>query len=222
MTRPRIAVLMDENTSSGGTRYEAHKGYFHRLSEAGAAPFGVAYDADLVEEVIASFHGLLTAGGRFAYPAHWYLAPPDQGIETARLDVETALVLGSLAAGKPVLGICAGMQTLACLHGAKLTTDAPGHDHGAPHAVTVEVGTRLGDLVGPELTVNSCHREAIDRLAAGVVATATAVDGVIEAIEIPAYPFAVGLQWHQELLGADHPGQAIFEGLARASSEVRR
>ena len=158
MTRARIAVLMDENTSTGGTRYEAHKGYFHRLIDAGAAPFGVAYERRLLYEVIASFDALLTAGGRFAYPAEWYVAPADAGIDTERLEVETALVRGFLASGKPVLGMCAGMQTLACVHGAKLRPSVDRHDRGVMHDVTVTPGSRLNELVGPRLTVNSSPR----------------------------------------------------------------
>jgi putative glutamine amidotransferase len=218
MPRARIAILMDENTSSGGTRYEAHKGYFDRLIDAGGAPFGVSYERQLVEEVTASFDALLTAGGRFAYPAEWYVEAAEAGIVTPRLEVETALVRSFLAAGKPVLGICAGMQTLACMHGARLAPRIDGHDQGRMHEVTVTPGSRLDRLVGPSLTVNSFHREAIDQLQPGVVASALSVDGVIEAIELPAHRFAIGVQWHQELLGADHPGRAIFSELVRAAS----
>ena len=69
---PRIAVLLDENTSSGASRYEAHKGYFAGLAAAGAAPFGVPYVRQMVPGVIAGFDGLLSVGGRFAYPPDWY------------------------------------------------------------------------------------------------------------------------------------------------------
>jgi putative glutamine amidotransferase len=217
MPRPRIAVLMDENTSSGGTRYEAHKGYFHHLIELGAAPFGVAYEPGLAGEIIATFDALLTAGGRFAYPSTWYVDAAPAGIETPRLDAETALVRGYLAADKPVLGMCAGMQTLACLHGAKLTPGVLGHDQGASHEVMVAPGTRLAALVGPRITVNSYHREALAELTPDVVASARAPDGVIEAIELPRHRFAVGLQWHQELLARNHPGQAVFADFVEAA-----
>jgi putative glutamine amidotransferase len=216
-TRPRIAMLMDENTSSGGTRYEAHKGYFHRLVDAGAAPFGVPYEMSLVDDVIASFDGLLTAGGRFAFPAEWYETQAPEAPMTARPEMEIALVQGFLRQDKPVLGMCAGMQALACIHGAKLDAKVAGHDAGGPHAVTILARTQLSALVGTRLSVNSYHREALTALPGSVIASAVADDEVIEAIEIPAHRFAIGLQWHQELHGPAHPGQAIFGGFVAAA-----
>jgi putative glutamine amidotransferase len=224
MRRPRIAVLMDENTSTGGTRYEAAKGYFLSLTDAGGAPFGVGYAPELTADVVEGFDGLLTAGGRFAVPDGWYLGAASSAPASDRPPVEQALIEGFLAAGKPVLGICAGMQALACLHGARMVSDlkawkpeAGDHDgRGVSHAVAVAPGTRLHDLVGASLEVNSFHREAIAELSAGLTASARSADGIIEAIELDAYPFALGLQWHQELLGPDHPGQAIFAGFVDA------
>ncbi|WP_372785136.1 gamma-glutamyl-gamma-aminobutyrate hydrolase family protein [Phenylobacterium sp.] len=218
MSRPRIAVLMDENTSSGGTHYEAHKGYFHRLIDAGAAPFGVPYEMRLVDEVVDSFDGLLTAGGRFAFPAAWYAMQAPQAPQTARPEVEIALVRGFLKRDKPVLAMCAGMQALACIHGAKLDGNVAGHDAGGPHHVTTLPRTLLSTLAGERLSVNSHHREALAALSDAVIASAVAEDGVIEAIELPAHRFAVGLQWHQELHGSDHPGQAIFGGFVKAAT----
>jgi putative glutamine amidotransferase len=216
--RPAIAVLLDENTSAGGTRYEAHKGYFHRLIDAGAAPFGVPYDLRLVDQVVAAFDGLLTAGGRFAAPPQWYATPPPDAPPTDRLEVEIALVQRFLRRGKPVLGVCAGMQTLACLHGAKLDGAIRAHDLGEPHAVRTVPGTQLSALVGERLVVNSFHREALATLPPSVTPCGVAEDGVVEAIEIAGHRFAIGLQWHQEMLGSDHPGQAIFSGFVRAAT----
>jgi putative glutamine amidotransferase len=217
MSRPRIAVLMDENTSGGGTRYEAAKGYFHGLIAAGGAPFGVAYAPELVPEVLADFDGLLTCGGRFGIPADWYVGAPYPAPATERPEVERLLVEGFLAARKPILGLCAGMQALACLNGCRMTSEVVGHDdRDLRHSIIVSPGSKLYERVGATLDVNSFHREAVVELAPGVTASAHAADGVIEAIELDGHPFALGLQWHQELLGPDHPGQAIFAGFVDA------
>ncbi|MDP3634646.1 gamma-glutamyl-gamma-aminobutyrate hydrolase family protein [Phenylobacterium sp.] len=224
--RPRIAVLLDENTSSGATRYEAHKGYFLGLREAGAAPFGLPYFAEMVPGVVADFDGLLSVGGRFAYPPAWYLdGEASFAPDSLRLEVEQALMSGFLAAGKPVLGICAGMQMLACLHGSRLTADVRtlgdvlDHDNrDQRHEISILPGSQLASLIGaPTLEVNSFHREAIAQLGSRVRAVAHAPDGVIEAVELDGPGFAIGVQWHQELFaGADHPGNAIFRGFVAA------
>jgi putative glutamine amidotransferase len=221
---PRVAVILDENTSGDGRRYEAAKGYFRAIRDAGGLPFGIPYFSEVIGPVLSEFDAVLSVGGRFAYPDQWYVegkaskAPPSE-----RFEVERAIVLGCLEQGKPILGICAGMQMIACLNGSRLTpdlkADLPGAlDHDSretTHAITLVEGSRLRAVVGcPSMQVNSFHREAIAVLGPGVRAVAYASDGVIEAIEVPEHPFAIGLQWHQELLAdQEHPGNAIFKGL---------
>jgi putative glutamine amidotransferase len=225
--RPRIAVILDENTSGDGRRYEASKVYFQAIRDAGGLPFGVPHLPEIVESVLAEFDAVLSCGGRFAYPDSWYLpgrtskAPPSE-----RFEVERAIVTGCIERRKPILGICAGMQMIACLNGSRLTPDlradnpdALDHDNrNTLHWVTLAAGSRLRAVVGaPSLLVNSFHREAIAETGGGVQAAAHASDGAIEAIEAPDHPFAIGIQWHQELLsGEEHPGHAIFRGLVSA------
>jgi putative glutamine amidotransferase len=225
--KPRIAVILDENTSGDGRRYEASKGYFTGVRDAGGLPFGIPYFSEMIDAVLRDFDGVLSVGGRFAYPDHWYAGGlVSSSPASERLEVERAIVEGCLAASKPILGICAGMQMIACLRGSRLTPDlgvthphALEHDkRGLLHPIDLEPDSRLGTLVGaPTLIVNSFHREAVVELGAGVAASAHAADGVVEAIEIVDHRFAIGVQWHQELFaGADHPGNAIFQGLVDA------
>lgn len=227
--KPRIAVILDENTSGDGRRYEASKGYFRAVRDAGALPFGVPYFPEVIDVVLEEFDGVLSTGGRFAYPVDWYeeaggsKAPPSE-----RFEIERAIVEGCLERSKPILGICAGMQMLACLNGCRLTRDLREHypqaiEHDKReyfHPVTIEPGSVLSGLVrAPTLLVNSFHREAIVQIEGPVAASAFAPDGVIEAIEVAGRRFALGLQWHQELLaGTDHPGNAIFDGFVGACS----
>ena len=132
---------------------------------------------------------------------------------------------GFLAAGRPVLGICAGMQMLACLDGARLTADVKSlgdvldHDNREQsHEIRIAPGSRLAAMIGaPTLLVNSFHREAVADLGPTLRAVAHASDGVIEAVELPGPGFALGIQWHQELfVGTDHPGNRIFQGFVDA------
>src|SRR5262245_7785267 len=71
--KPRIAVILDENTSVDASRYEASKGLFSAIRDAGGLPFGIPYLAEIVGVVVDEFDALLCGGGRFAYPDDWYL-----------------------------------------------------------------------------------------------------------------------------------------------------
>mgnify|MGYP003628569488 CR=1 FL=1 len=225
-SKPLIAVILDENTSVDSLKYEASKRYFDAVARAGGIPFGVPYLPEIVEATFERFDGLVSVGGRFSYPDDWYVFDQkSHAPQSDRFEIERSLVQGFLDRDKPVLGICAGMQMLACLQGCQLSPDVQQlvanpleHDRkGASHAVQVSSGSKLYDILGTStLEVNSFHREAIATLVPSVIASAHAPDGVIEAIEVPSQKFALGIQWHQELLEPTHPGALIFEGLIRA------
>lgn len=232
MNKPKIAILLDENTSEGATRYEASKEYFSAIVQAGGIPFGVPYLSEVIDSVVEDFDGLLTAGGRFAYPDDWYIEGEVASTAiSARFDIEKALVERYLGLDKPVLGICAGMQMLACLKGCKLTPDltktvagAGSHDKaGALHAVDLVAGSKLASLMSVQRTqVNTLHREAVVELSDDVQVSAYADDGIVEAIELPGYTFAMGLQWHQEqFVHSDHPANAVFAAFVDACRSSR-
>lgn len=230
MHSPRIAILMDEDTSRGGRRYEAARGYFTAVRDAGGLPFGIPYLAEIVSPVLREFDGLVTCGGRFAFPTDWYVdLTPAPSPRSERLDVELALVRGMLAADKPVLGICAGMQVLACAQGARMCADvtaAPGvqpHDEaGRRHAVWITSGTQLHAALGAqEVEVNTFHREAVVELGPPLAASARAPDGVIEAVESPDARFAIGVQWHPELMGGETSSARLFHAFVSACRETQ-
>jgi putative glutamine amidotransferase len=226
--KPRIAVIMDENTSVDGTRYDMTKGYFLAVHRAGGLPFGIPYFHDMVDAVVAEFDGFLSVGGRFAFPDSWFHdGQVSKAPVSERLEIEAALMRGFLELDKPVLGICNGMQVLAGLNGCRLSPDLRSlgshvmeHDRrGHLHPVEIKQGTALSRILGrSDLTVNTFHREAVVEVSDRVVASAHAEDGIIEAIEVPAQRFAIGVQWHQELFASQsHPGNKLFEAFVQAS-----
>jgi putative glutamine amidotransferase len=225
--KPRIAVILDENTSGDARRYEASKGYFKAIGNAGGLPFGIPYLPEVIDVVVNDFQGLLCVGGRFAYPDNWYLpGKTSMAPHSERFEVERAIVEGFLTNDKPILRICAGMQLLAGINGCRLWPDVRAsspqileHDKaGHLHSVTVAPHTKLAALVQqPTFLVNSFHREAIADLTESVIASAQSDDGVIEAIELPKQSFTLGLQWHQELFtDTAHAGNGVFRGLIEA------
>lgn len=127
--------------------------------------------------------------------------PPDK----ARDQAELALFQAFHEAGKPVLGICRGMQLINVALGGTLIQDLPPEQkifHTSArgdlvHPVLSTEGSVLNKLYGPLFSVNSAHHQALDRLGAGLEAVARSESGVVEAVELPGYPL-LGVQFHPE------------------------
>ncbi len=224
----RIAVLLDENTSGDATLYESPKTLFRMVADAGEIPYGIPYLPGREEQILGDHDGLISPGGRFEFPKAWYVegrvssAPPSE-----RCDFDLKLMRLFLSADKPVLGICSGMQMMAGLVGCKLVgdiTDKAGNPliHNGTdcsHDVEIAAGSQLAAIMKTtNAVVNSLHNEAVVEVPQGVVVSARAPDGVIEAIELAGQRFALGIQWHQEKFhGTDHHGNAIFGAFIKAA-----
>ncbi|HET7016197.1 MAG TPA: gamma-glutamyl-gamma-aminobutyrate hydrolase family protein [Streptosporangiaceae bacterium] len=182
-----------------------------------------------VEQFIGRLDGLLVPGGPdvdpalYGAPAH----PRTRGVNPATDAVELELVRAALAAGLPLLAICRGMQLLNVLSGGTLHQHLPeitGHDGHCPQAETYTLGqhrlnTKPGSLIagilGGGTPESACHHhQAVDRLGAGLVATAWAPDGVIETVEVTGHPFAIGVQWE----AGQTPDERLHKALAEAAS----
>jgi putative glutamine amidotransferase len=225
---PRIAVIMDENTSVDGTRYDMAKAYFVAIQRAGGLPFGIPYVPEMVEPVIDQFDGFVSVGGRIRFPDEWYVSGDRSRYPSSeRLDVEQALMRGFLDRDKPVLGICNGMQMLAGLHGGRMVHEVRKvgphilihDDRTVMHSVEIVPGTMLSQIVGTVgFDVNSRHQEAVVEVSGQAVVAARAADGVIEAVEIPSRRFAIGVQWHPEAFATqDHPCNRLFSAFVQAA-----
>lgn len=144
------------------------------------------------------FDGLLLSGGGdieaslFGQAEHPEAGKPD----LARDHEELALLDAFCACGKPVFGICRGMQVLNVYFGGDLIQHMTGHD-GTPHTITAVPGSRMHALCGASFTANSFHHQAVDRLGDGLLGTAYAEDGTVEAIAHETLP-VYGVQWHPE------------------------
>lgn len=183
-------------------------------------------DADELAAFIEQLDGVLLPGGADVPPdmygedAH----PSVRLLERGRAEHLVAVTRLAIERDTPVLGICLGAQVLNVALGGTLVQDIPSEvpdalvhrGDNARHTVSVVTGSRLSGIVGTELTVNSSHHQAIDRLGIGLVVTARAPDGVVEGIELPPARFVVGVQWHPERL-LDQPEQrALFKAFVNA------
>lgn len=180
---------------------------------------------------------LVLSGGGDVDPRLYGEAPHESfsPSEPGRDDFEIALARAALDRGLPLLAICRGVQVLNVAAGGTLVQDIPTGVSGAldhqvstspttvAHEVWVTAGTKLAQLMadrleGDVLLVNSRHHQAVKKAAPGFVVSATAPDGVIEAIERPDLPYVIGVQWHPENFYRTGEFRALFEGLAKAAT----
>ena len=183
------------------------------------------------QEILDSVDGLLLAGGGDVDPELYGGTPGDaQLVDRRRDEIELALIRGALERRMPILGFCRGIQILNVARGGTVRNlrDDPklAAAHGIEldsidaHEVTIASGSRLAEILGegPQ-RVNSFHGQAVGRLGPGVEAVATSPDGVVEATELSAAAFALGIQWHPEM----PPQQlAVFEAFLKEAKAYRQ
>ncbi|MEE1752583.1 gamma-glutamyl-gamma-aminobutyrate hydrolase family protein [Streptomyces sp. SP18CS02] len=181
-------------------------------------PDGPSAAADLV----ARLDGLVIAGGADVDPARYGAErDPRTGPPARERDAwELALIEAALATGTPLLGICRGMQLLNVARGGTLVQHLDGHVDGVGvpglHKVEPVPGTLYASLVPETADVPTYHHQAVESLGDGLMASAHAVDGTVEAVELPGPAWALGVQWHPEM-GTD---LRVMEGLVRATSSA--
>ncbi|MGS0647226.1 gamma-glutamyl-gamma-aminobutyrate hydrolase family protein [Komagataeibacter melomenusus] len=237
---PLIGVTLDSeppSTTGGYSRfawYALRQNYMDMISACGGLPVALGHDVAQAAQMVARLDGLVITGGAFDVPPELYGdEPPHATVQTKprRTAAEIALLGEGLDLGRPVLGICGGMQLLAVLLGGRLVQHIPdtypaalAHEQPNPrdeagHVVHVTPGTQLARLVGcATLEVNSSHHQAVADAGRAVVC-ATAPDGVVEAIELPGHPFCMGVQWHPEF-GISAGDRLLFEGLIDAARQT--
>ncbi len=209
----------------------AQSKYMESLARAGAWMRWVELsDPEQAVQDALTCDGLLLPGGGDMDPKFYGQARiPACGEPNLLRDAAEPLLLRAfLAADKPVLGICRGIQVMNAVLGGDLYQDIkpfehlPHNDHWAKvHTVTVRRGTLLSRILGQDtVLVNSQHHQAVDRVAPGFTLAALSEDGIVEAIEKPDARFCLGVQWHPEWLSdADPAMQSLFDAFVNACSK---
>ena len=206
----------------------AQSKYLESLARAGAEVHWVELsDPDAAVAEALTCDGLLLPGGGDMDPAFYgqERIPACGEPNLLRDAAEPKLLQAFLAADRPVLGICRGIQVMNAVLGGTLYQDikpfehVPHNDHWAKvHTVTVRRGTLLSRLLRQDtVLVNSQHHQAADRTAPGLEVAALSEDGIVEALEKPDARFCLGVQWHPEWLSdADPAQQGLFDAFVEA------
>lgn len=199
--------------------------YADSLIGAGMTP--VVFPGGQPEEVairlVSAVDGLLLSGGDDVDPATYGatdIASKGHDPEVDRFEI--ALIRAARDQGKPVLGICRGLQILNVALGGTLTQEitADGSSHepfvegtdpaiweSRRHVVRfVEDSLVAGAYGAEEVKVNTLHHQGLADLAPELVVEALAEDGLIEAARCAGDWWALGVQWHPERLDGDHQG----------------
>jgi putative glutamine amidotransferase len=210
--------------------------YEESVRRAGGDVHIVSLDAESPMDVVAKSDGILLAGGGDVLPSIYGDAthPAFDAAEAGRDEFELELVRLASEADLPLFAICRGIQVLNVARGGTLIQHIPdevsgGTDHNVreprvaiAHEVWVTAGSLLDRLMRETeedggFPVNSRHHQAVKTVGTGLVTTATAPDGVIEAIEDPSKRFLLGVQWHPENFYRTGEFRALFEGFIEAA-----
>lgn len=237
MIVPLIGVVADRKAASSGAWVDIPTdglphAYLSAIELAGGAPVlfpSLQVHLDEPERLLDRIDGLFLSGGRDIDAELYGSEPHPANDEPLRIRDELEIELARLARerGMPIFGACRGMQLLNVALGGTLEQHlgdrvdlAPHRDvygvHTA-HPVAIAPGTLLGRIThDEEFEISSHHHQAVDRLGDGLVASASAPDGVIEAIEATDGSFCLGVQWHPEER-LDPEGIALIRAFVDAS-----
>ncbi len=233
--RPLIGITASFRTATG--EFYAQGGFVEGVREAGGLPVIVPHGAaDDVAAYLPLLDALILTGGSDFAPSRYggSMHPAITEIIEPRDAFEFPLAEAAMGRGMPVLGVCRGMQIMNVVRGGSIfdhtldgrTVPTDDHRDGSPikeivHDVELAADAALTRILNAvRFGVNSMHHQAIDRVGEGFVVTGHAPDGVIEAIEDPATPFLIGVQWHPEELGDEH-GRRLFAALVTAARAFR-
>jgi putative glutamine amidotransferase len=224
------------NPIIGITRNRRPADYEQAIRTAGGEPRILDWERTNADEALDGVDGLMLTGGGDIHPRHYgrTMTPQIELAEPGRDEFEIALSRAALQRDMPILAICRGLQVLNVAAGGTLLQHVPdavgdgiAHSIDEPknaiaHAIKIKTGSTIARVLGPSVAavetcpVNSRHHQAVDTVAPGFTVSATAPDGVVEAIERADRRFCVGVEWHPENFWATGEFAGLFEAFVQA------
>lgn len=217
MHKPVIGIPLDSEEPGGYSKlpwYALRKNYCESVVAAGGIPLLLPHEPALIDDYIARIDGLLVAGGAFDIDPSLFGASERHAtviLKADRTAFEFGITRKAIDRDMPVLGICGGQQLLNVVLGGTLIQHIPdevagclAHEQPNPrhepgHTVRLAEGSLMRRIAGvAEIAVNSAHHQAVKDVGPGVIVSGVAEDGVVEAIELTAARFCLGVQWHPE------------------------
>ncbi|HAZ05536.1 MAG TPA: amidotransferase [Acetobacterium sp.] len=238
--KPIIGVLPQYNAIE--KRIYIAPPYMNGILEGGGLPVLLPFAKNKtdIKTLVREFNGFLFTGGQDINPSLYGqpLCNCSDEISPKRDELELNLFKAILKENKPVLGICRGMQLINVALGGTLKQDILGvkeigmtlqHFQKTPfdipvHEISIQKNTLLHQILDKDkILVNSVHHQGIGNLANGLSSIATSLDDLIEAVEIKALDFGIGVQWHPEqLLKTDSNAKKLFAAFVNAAKSNRK
>lgn len=211
-------LIMDEGMFPGLIRDYVNRDYVTSVRKAGGVPLIMTAldEEEIVHAQVERVDGIILSGGWDLEPQLYGEEPMwQQGFTLPEVDYFYLKVIkAAIEMGKPILGICKGIQAINVAFGGTLYQDIPTqmentvkHNQSAPreygtHTVKIEKDSFLGECLPETTQINSFHHQSIKKLAEGFKVTARAKDGVIEAIERTEGNLVTAVQWHPEMMAS--------------------
>ena len=247
MVRPLIGITCSRSTGGRWSSYSlghfqdfVFDGYSRGVLACGGAPLlvPIPQNKQSISAICHALDGLIFSGGPDINP-RFYRQDPLPGLGEVDEDADhmaLELIRQALALDLPILCVCRGIQVLNVALGGTLYQDVPTempsalkHEQQADRAVVTHTVTVLPDTLlrrivkRDRMWVNSKHHQAVKDLAPGLIVSAHAADGLIEAVEKPDQRFVVAVQWHPEgLWPHDICAKRLFQALIKAAASMER
>ena len=239
MEKPVIGILSRTYSKCIDSSYNyigVPSDYVESIIDAGGIPvvLPVTTDTRLIEKLIESIDGLLVPGGGDLNPLLYGEEPiikqGEISDEIDKFDMEAVKIADDK--GKPMIGICRGIQIINAVFGGSLYQDlseAEGsyikHEQQAKrnvasHTVNIKKNTVLYEIFGSKTVTNSFHHQAVKDAASGFTVSALSCDGIVEAIEKTKPNFILGVQWHPE--GMAKENNKMLEIFKKFIEEVKK
>ena len=206
--------------------------YVKAVAENGGSPviLPTILNREILLQYIEELDGLVVIGGD-DIPPEAYGQKPHETVKVMpkqRFDFERQLIPAWLSSGKPILGVCLGMQLTNVVSGGTLIQDIPSQvgtevaHRRKYHHIRIEPDSSLANFLDIEETiVYSNHHQAVDKLGRNLKVVARADDGVIEAAERIEGGFGLFVQWHPESMKDTAHRDAIYGAFVRAAARIK-
>ena len=237
--KPVIAILPEIMEDSDFAKYSSRPWYAVRedyaavISKFGGVPIMLTHMHDNIHDILSIIDGIVIAGGDGNIPPDLYGQEQqyDFIVNRPRAEFELPLLKEALSLNMPVMGICHGMQIINVALGGTLNQnilrdidEALNHHRKDSreqtcHDILIDKNSMLYQMTQLERSsVNSSHSQSVNQLGKGLLVSATAPDGVIEAIESQEHNFVVGFEWHPEFLANPPLDEPLFRHFMQAAS----